>query len=163
MTRSEKWMLGGLALSLAVNGLLVALLFFQPDHHHGRHHGPDVRIGRLDQHLRPDSRAVLRDAVASRRDTLDREFDGLRDAREKIAEALEKEPFDRAALAAAFAEVEKHHDAVRATVQESFIDAASRLPVEERMKLARGGERYMRRMFGPRRDGRGDGDGPPEP
>ncbi|MGE0667396.1 MAG: periplasmic heavy metal sensor [Sphingomonadales bacterium] len=167
MTRSEKWLLGGLALSLAVNGLLLALVMFEPDHHSGRHRGPDVRIGRLEQHLQPESRAVLREAVDSRRDALDREFQALRDARDGIAEALEKEPFDRAALEAAFADVERRQDAVRATVQAGFIDAASRLPVEERVKLARGGERYMRRMFGPRRDGerRGgrDRDGhPPE-
>ena len=163
MTRSEKWLLGGLALSLAANGLLVALLFFQPDHHHGRHHGPDVRVGRLDQHLAPESREVLRAAVDSRRDMLKREFDALRDARDKIAAALEKEPFDRAALEAAFAEVEQHQDKVKATVQQSFIEAASKLPVEERVKLAKGGERYMRRLFGPRRDGGPNRDGPPPP
>jgi uncharacterized membrane protein len=165
MTRSEKWLLTGFGLSLALNGLLIALLFFQPGHRHDRHHGPDVRIGRLEQHLKPESREVLRGAVDSNRDALKQEFDSLRDARDDVAAALEKEPFDRAALEAAFAEVEKHQDVIRATVQRSFIEAASRLPVEERIKLAKGGERYMRRMFGPRRDDGPDGgpggDGPP--
>ncbi len=161
MTRSEKWLLGGFGLSLALNGLLIALLFFQPGHHHGRHPGPDVRVGRLEQHLKPESREVLRETVESRRETLKREFDAVRDARDRIAAVLEKEPFDRAALETAFAEVERRQDAVHATVQQSFIEAAARLPVEERVKLAKGGERYLRRMFGPRRDDRPDG--PPAP
>ncbi|MEN3975167.1 periplasmic heavy metal sensor [Emcibacter sp. SYSU 3D8] len=172
MTRSEKWLLGGLGLSLALNGLLAALIFFHPGPHHDRHRGPDVRVGRLEKHLAPESRDVLREAVAQNRDALRLEFDAMRTARDGIARALEQEPFDRAALEAAFAEAGRHRDAIQATVQQSFIEAAGRLPVEERVKLAKGGERYMRRLLDPRRDGdkargrRGDerrGDGPPPP
>ena len=164
MTRSEKWLLGGLGLSLAINGLLAAMLFFHPGHHHDRRHGPDVHLGRLERHLAPESRDVLRAAVSKHRDTLKREFAAMRDARDDIAGALENEPFDRAALEAAFAEVSRHQDVIQTTVQQSFIDAASKLPVEERMKLAKGGERYLRRLFGPRRgDGPGSDGPPPEP
>lgn len=161
MTRSEKWLLAGLGLSLAANGLLAAMLFFHPGHHRDWRNGPDVRVGRLERHLAPESREVLREAVGKHRDTLKREFKAMRDARGRIAGALEKEPFDRAALEAAFAEVDRHHDVIQATVQQSFVDAASKLPVEERVKLAKGGERYLRRMFGPRRGGDHGGDGPP--
>ena len=160
MTRSEKWLLGGLGLSLAVNGLLAALLFFHPGHR-DRHHGPDVHLGRLERHLAPESRTVLREAVGEHRATLQREFAAMRDARDEVAAALQKEPFDRAALEAAFAEVSRRQDAIQATVQRSFVDAASRLPVEERVKLAKGGERYLRRLFGPRRGDGPGGDGPP--
>ncbi len=155
MTRSEKWLLAGLGLSLAVNGLLAAMLFFHPGHHRDGRHGPDVRVGRMEQHLAPESRDVLREAVARNRDTLRQEFEAMRDARDDIADALEKEPFDRAALEAALAQVSKHQDTIQATIQHSFVEAASQLPVEERVKLAKGGERYLRGLFGPRR---GDGD-----
>jgi uncharacterized membrane protein len=168
MTRSEKWLLAGLGLSLAVNGLLAAILFVHPGHHRDRHHGPDVRVGRMEQHLAPASREILRTAVDRNRAALKQEFEAMRDARDDIADALEKEPFDRAALEAAFGRVGKHQDIIHATIQRSFIEAASRLPVEERVKLAKGGERYLRRLFGPRRgDGPGRGgcgdDGPPGP
>lgn len=157
MTRSEKWLLAGLGLSLAANGLLAAMLFFHPGHHGDKRHGPDVRVGRMEQHLAPESREVLRGAVEKNRGALKQEFEAMRDARGDIADALEKEPFDRAALEAAFARVNKHQDAVQATIQQSFAEAASQLPVEERVKLAKGGERYLRRLFGPRRgDGPGD-------
>lgn len=157
MTRSEKWLLGGLGLSLAVNGLLAALIFFHPGHH-GRH-GPDIRVGRIEQHLSPESISVLRAAVDSHRDELREEFGALRDARGDIADALATEPFDREALEAAFARVEERQDIIQATIRKSFIDAAARLPEEERVKLAKGGERYMRRLFGP--GGGRDRDGPP--
>ena len=171
MTRSEKWLLAGFGLSLAINGLLIALLFVQPGHHHDRRGRPDVRVGRLEEHLKPESREVMRHAFDGRRAALRQEFDAMRDARDKVAAALGKEPFDRAALEAAMTEVEKRQDAVHDLVRQSFVEAAARLPAEERMKLANGGERYMRRMFGPRRgdgprdcgprdDGRPDGDRP---
>lgn len=162
MTRSEKWMLAGLGLSLAVNGLLAAMLFFHPGHHGDRHRGPDVHVGRMERHLAPDSRDVLRASVGAHRDALKQEFEAMRGARDRIAGALEKEPFDRAALEAAFAEVNRHQDTIRTTIQRSFVDAAAQLPVEERMKLAKGGERYLRRLFGPRRGDGPRGDGPEE-
>lgn len=163
MTRAEKWLLAGLGLSLAINGLMAALIFFHPGH--GRHGpGPDVRVGRLEQHLAPESRQVLRDAVARHKDTLRDEFAAMRQARDGIGEALETEPFDRARLEAAFAEMRRHQDAIESTIQGSFIDAAARLPAEERVKLARGGERFMRRMLDPgRRDRGGPPPSPPEP
>jgi uncharacterized membrane protein len=164
MTRAEKWLLAGLGLSLAINGLLAAMIFFHPGHHGGRH-GPDVRVGRLEQHLSPESRDVLRAAVDRRRDELREEFRAMRDARDDIADALSAEPFDREALDAAFARADERQDAIRATIRKSFGDAAAKLPAEERAKLAKGGERYLRRLFGPRdgeRDhGDRDRDGPP--
>ena len=167
MTRSEKWLLGGLGLSLAINGLLAAMMFFQPGHHGGRH-GPDVRVGRIEQHLSRESLDVLRASVDTHRDVLREEFGALRDARDGIADALAAEPFDRDALEAAFARVDERQDAIQATIRKSFIDAAAKLPAAERVKLAKGGERYMRRLFGPGggrgEGGRGDQDrhGPPD-
>jgi uncharacterized membrane protein len=158
MTRTEKGMLAVLGVSLAVNGLLAALLFFHPGRHGDHHHGPDVRVGRLDQHLTPESQDALRAAVDRHREALRDEFLAMRDARERIADALEAEPYDRAGLEAAFAEVNRHQDVIRSTIQESFADAAARMPAEERVKLARGGERFLKRLFGPRREGP-----PPEP
>jgi uncharacterized membrane protein len=159
MTRSEKWLLAGLGLSLAANGLLAAIIFFHPGHHGGRH-GPDVRMGRIEQHLSQQSLDVLRASVDSHRDQLREEFGALRDARGDIADALATEPFDREALEAAFARVDERQDAIQATIRKSFIDAAGKLPVAERVKLAKGGERYLRRLFGPGGGDRGR-DGPP--
>ncbi len=166
MTRWEKWLLGGLGLSLAVNGLLVALLFFGPDHRHHDRRGPDVRIGRMEQHLSPEAREVLRASVDRRRESLRAEFEAVREARDGIARSLEAEPFDRAALEAAFAEAERHQEIIQSTVRESFIEAAAGMSREDRVTLAKGGERYLRRLFGPRRGDGPDGSGrqdPPSP
>ncbi|MBI1179852.1 MAG: periplasmic heavy metal sensor [Alphaproteobacteria bacterium] len=153
MTRSEKWLLAGLGVSLALNGMLAAMVLFHP----GRpwHPGPDIRMGRIEQHLDDASRKALRESMESRRDRLRGEFVAMRGIREDIAAALTADPMDRAALEAAFAKLRQQRDAVQQTIQESFIEAAAKLPLEERVKLARGGDRYVHRLFGP---GHGDGD-----
>jgi uncharacterized membrane protein len=149
MTRAEKWLLAGLGASLLINGLLAALLLVHPGRHH-HHDGPDLRMGRMGEHLSPAARAVIEETLEARRATLRREFQAMRAAREEVGEALRAEPFDRAALEAAFVRVRGRQDAIRATIQEGFAEAASKLPREERIKLAQGGERLMRRMADPR-------------
>lgn len=151
MTRAEKWLLAGLGVSLALNGLFAAMIFFHPGHPRDRH-GPDVRLGRMEEHLSADSRLILKETVQARRDTLAAEFQAMRDARQGVADALAAEPFDPAGLEAALAGVRAHQEVIQQTVQASFVEAASKLPRDERMKLARGGERFMRRLFDPRRD-----------
>ncbi|MEN3952441.1 periplasmic heavy metal sensor [Iodidimonas sp. SYSU 1G8] len=160
MTRAEKWLLAGLGISVALNGLFAAMIFFHPGHPRDRH-GPDVRLGRMEEHLSANSRAVLKETVQARRDTLASEFGAMRDARQGVADALAAEPFDQAALEAALARVREHQDVIQETVQASFVDAASKLPRDERIKLAKGGERFMRRMFDPRRDEKRDRPPPP--
>jgi uncharacterized membrane protein len=155
MTRAEKWLLAGLVVSVAMNGLFAAMIFFHPGHPRDRH-GPDVRLGRMEEHLSAESRAIMEQTVQARRETLTVEFQAMRDARQGVTDALSAEPFDRAALEAALAAVRAHQDVIRETVQASFVDAASKLPRDERMKLARGGERFMRRLFDPRRDEKRD-------
>jgi uncharacterized membrane protein len=113
----------------------------------------------MEQHLSQQSRDVLRASVEAHRDALREEFRAMREARDDIADALAAEPFDRDALEAAFARVDERQDAVQATIRKSFIDAAAKLPATERVKLAKGGERYMRRLFGP--GGGKDRDSPP--
>ena len=160
MTRAEKWLLAGLGVSLALNGLFAAMIFFHPGHPRDRH-GPDVRLGRMEEHLSDESRAVLKQTVQARRETLASEFGAMRDARQGVADALSAEPFDQAALEAALAKVREHQDVIQETVQASFVEAASKLPRDERMKLAKGGERLMRRLFDPRRDEKRDRPPPP--
>jgi uncharacterized membrane protein len=155
MTRSEKWLLAGLGLSLAVNGLLAAMILFHPGPH--RHHGPEFRMGRMEDHLAPESRDLMKATVERHRDEIRTQFEAMRDVRDTMADALTAEPLDRAAMEAAFEEINRHHDVIRGTIQQAFMEAASELPRDERIKLARGGERLMRRMFRPdRKDGRDD-------
>lgn len=139
-----------LIVSLLVNALLIAALattFFR--HHHGPR-GPD-KFGLLPspraiaETMRDDERAMFRGILEAHRAEVRGGWRGMRTAHDGIDAALRAEPFDRARLDAAFAELRRHGTRTADQVQDAIGDFAEKLDADGRSRLADalGKRRYM--------------------
>lgn len=153
MNGAVKWLGAGLMGSLLLNFFLVFILVRVISHtagdgldRHSRMHGPDFTVGRLTESLDPESRVVVRDLIKSRRGVMRDNFTAMRQARQNLEQALTGEEFDSRALEGAFADIRAQHLKIQETLHGAIIEAASKLPHEERVKLAQMGERLFRRM-----------------
>jgi len=163
---SVRWLL---LLSLALNVALGAALVLpmvasehyrghrSGSHSHGRDHMPNPR------HLRRllgEERASLVDAEVDRhRERIRATFPPLHAARATVHAAMHAEPFDRAALDHAFAELRARDAATAEAVQAMLADVIAQLTPEERARIAtsmemRERERQERREK--RREARGE-------
>jgi Spy/CpxP family protein refolding chaperone len=75
-----------------------------------------------------------------------------RAARRAVHDALQAEPFDRAALERAFAELREQRAKAQAAAHATVVELAEKLGPEERSKLARRGRRDGPRRRGPAMD-----------
>lgn len=153
MNGAVKWLGAGLMGSLLLNFFIIFILVRVISHtvgegpgRHGRMHGPDFTVGQLTESLSPKSRTVVRDLINSRRGAMRDNFMAMRDARHDLERALTGEEFDKEALSSAFANIRANHLRVQETLHDAIAEAAAKLPQEERVKLARMGERLFRGM-----------------
>ncbi|HSE79866.1 MAG TPA: periplasmic heavy metal sensor [Alphaproteobacteria bacterium] len=150
-SRAAKWLALALLVSLGVNLFLGGLLA-------GRYFGPQHRtFARSEAYERPgqeffrrligrvpaEHRAAFEDVLSAKRPDMERTSQALRESRTKIREAVRAEPFDRAKLEAAFAEVRERNMALQKSVHEAMAEAVQKLPAEARGRLSewRPGER----------------------
>ena len=147
-----RWLSVVLLLSLAVNLLVagaVAGHLLSGRYHMG--YGPEAMRGemgrmpdrpgemvmrRMAVALPAEHRATFETAVADHRAQLAEAGRAVRDARMKVRDTLAGEPLDRAKLDAAFAELRARSQQLQAAVHATVSDAAARLPVEARTRLA---------------------------
>lgn len=73
--------------------------------------------------------------VRSGRDEFRAKLDEIRDAHERMFAAMRAEPFDRAGLEAAFADVREKTNALQAAGQELVADAVAEAPPEVRGRI----------------------------
>jgi uncharacterized membrane protein len=156
----NKWLVGGLALSLVLNLLLTGFVIGRltwgapggpPD--------PTAGFGRLLRFLPEERRDALRPLVREEMRAVAREARGLRGEHAAMYAALTAEPFDAAALASALASLRLRLDATQEAAHRSFVALATRLTPEERRELAAA----MRKPLWQRRERGGPpGAGPPD-
>ncbi len=145
----------GLIVSLAVNALLVGLILGAiggrgdaPTH---SSRGPaEIRFARdLVQNARPrDRRAIRRSLRDAWRDAAPLRSD-VRSARARLQTEIAADPYDVAAVEAAFAELRAAEDALRASIHQVVAAELQRVPADRRMEAMDG-----ERRGGPQRDRR---------
>jgi len=151
--RTNKWLIGGLVLSLIVNLLLVGFVAgrmsgFDPP----PAFGPDPTAGffRLLGFLPDERRAAIAPDLRKQMGVLLPMLRKMRGDQHEVLETLTAEPFDAAALEAALADLRANLTAAQVASHHSFIEMAKSLTPEERKSLARAMRRppHMHRMGG---------------
>lgn len=100
----------------------------------GRAAGPRSEFHK---YVAPEQRALLRTKLHD-----------VRTSRERVRAALEREPFDKAALEAALTGLRAHSEALQLDMHRMLIEGAEKLPLEQRKRLA--SSRFLRPALGPR-------------
>ncbi len=159
MTRTVKWLIGGLSVSLMLNLLIVG--FVAGRMAYGPHHpgGPGFSLDRMAARLAPESREVVKTVIKKHHDEISSAVRTMHKARQAVREAMTADELDSASANIAFANLRHASTAMQTAIQGAMIEVASRLPADERAKLVRRGEHMMRRMLMPRtRHGKKAGD-----
>jgi uncharacterized membrane protein len=138
--QTNKWVIGGLALSLIVNLLLVGFLagrmsgFGPPPGF-----GPDPTTGffRLLGFLPDDRRAAITPELRKQMGDLLPVLRKMRGDQHDVFETLTAKPFDPDALAAALADLRTNLTAAQVASHHSFVEMAKSLTADERESLAR--------------------------
>jgi uncharacterized membrane protein len=123
-----------LAMNLAVGGLMLGHVLrgppsWRPGDPEG---GPAHRLMRL---LPPEARDTVRQSFKEAGPEIRARAKALRQARDGVRDAIMAEPFDRARLDAAFADMRARSDALQTAVQAAIADGVSKLPPEARRKV----------------------------
>jgi uncharacterized membrane protein len=108
------------------------------DDGHGRPARPfEMPSPRKIRAVLPDSaRPVAEEMFAAHRDEVRLKIRAMIEARRAVAQAMRAEPFDRAALDGALAELHGRESEVAATVQGIIADLATRLDADSRGRIA---------------------------
>jgi uncharacterized membrane protein len=154
-TRSDRsrWLTIALVISLGINLLIVGVIAGRllSGHRHmwerpgatqaDRSRASDERPGdrviqRLTEAVPAEYRPAFEAAMAEHRARLAEAGRAVREARMKVRDAMVAEPFDRAKLDAAFAELRARSQELQTAVHVAVAEAAAKLPPDARRKLA---------------------------
>jgi uncharacterized membrane protein len=135
---SARWLFVLLLVSLAVNlffgGLVVARHVMAPPH------PPEPRLPRLVEdlarHLAPADAAILHRVFAAHTAEIEERSANAAQARDRIRQAMSREPFDPAALRASFEDARSKDMDLRRAVQDVLLEAATAVSPDGRGKLA---------------------------
>lgn len=135
----RRWRLaffGAVLVAVALAAALATVAWVRRSHHHP--HAvmglPGPRI--LASELEPAERAALRATFRDRHLAMRERVEALRAARAGVVEALRAEPYDRARLEAAFAELRAQDAATAQGVHEALMELAASLDPAGRARLA---------------------------
>jgi uncharacterized membrane protein len=153
-TRSDRsrWLTIALVISLGINLLILGAVaghllsghrhmwqrpgMMQGEAGRGADRPGDMVIQRMTAALPAEHRPAFEAAMAQHRPQLVESGRAVREARTKVRDAMVAEPFDRAKLDAAFAELRARSQELQTAVHTAVSDAAVKLPAEARQKLA---------------------------
>jgi uncharacterized membrane protein len=138
MTPLSKRLSIALAVSVTVNLLLGGIMVgraFQEKPHRAKREVPELRPEREDR------RGALRDVYREHGNEFKESRLAIADARKAARAALETEPFERAALESALAQLRKETVESQEIMHRSILDAAEKGSPEKRKELANALER----------------------
>jgi uncharacterized membrane protein len=147
MTRTVKWLVTGLCFSVALNLLVVgftAARFMGGPGFAGAHMRLSMEhmMGKLSE----DSQQILRDTIEAQRGPIGDKMLAMHEGNRAIVALLAAEELDQTALDQAFADQRQRNIELQEALQAAIIQVAQQLEPAERIKLAQGGDRLMRRM-----------------
>jgi uncharacterized membrane protein len=165
MSRATKWLITGLCISLGLNLLIFGFGAARYMGYGGMPPHMSFSMGRMMSRLSEDSQQILRDAVAEQRQPIGDKMRGMHQGHLELVALLGAEELDSEALDKAFADQRQRSADLQADLQAAIVKVAQQLAPEERVKLAQGGDRMMRRMMDRRHTGpmghEHGGNGPP--
>lgn len=126
------------AINLLVIGFLVGRGLKQPPARRAEWHGLNAADARKARH------PLLREAMDRHRADFDARRGAVLRARRSVAEAAGKDPFERAALERALAELRRETSQSQEVVHQALVEACERAKPEERQKLA---EQFLKAEF----------------
>lgn len=134
-----------LVASIVLNVFLIGVIGAGLAARHGVFHSPHDRPARPFEMPSPRKiRAVLPEAdqpvaeaiFAAHRDEVRQKIRAMAEARRAVAAAMRAEPFDRAALDAALAELRSREAELASTVQQAIADLVEKIDAESRGRIA---------------------------
>ncbi|MFN4355928.1 periplasmic heavy metal sensor [Parvibaculum sp.] len=166
----RRWLGPALLISLALNLFLVALIsvpFFKGPRDGGfgpipRGHGPALMQGAF-RELPEEDRQEIRRAMREKFREIRPHFKEMHEARDALAGALAAEPYDEAAVRAAFDGMSSAMMAMSDMGRDAMLETFAKLTPEQRKRVADAMRKDRDRMMRWRRDGRetGPDDMPP--
>ena len=149
MSKAMKWLVGGLAVSLTLNfiviGMIIAWAAMEPEsQRQARGGGSDFSLHQISKIVSPEAQKIIKGVMKDQRATLHPLFRERHQARQETAAALKADPFDPAALEAAFARMRQADMALQATAQRIVAEVAVQLPLEDRLQIATWREKTKR-------------------
>jgi uncharacterized membrane protein len=130
-------LIASLALNLLIVGAVAGTMYgFRKHHPRFAERGEDFGMMGLTRVLPDERRKEMRKLLREDRASLRPLMEEVRTARREAAVKLGAEPFDRAALEAAIANVAEKERTVRNAAVTAFLGHAEKLTPEERTKLA---------------------------
>lgn len=148
--RTNKWLIGGLVLSLILNLLLVGFVAGRASGFGPPGWGPDPTAGffRLLGFLSDDRRAAIAPELRKHKDELWPVLRKMRGEQREVFETLTADPFDPVALEAALADLRTNLSAAQVASHHAFVEMAKSLTQDERESLAHAMRRPLRPGMG---------------
>lgn len=135
--RSSRWLLlGSLALNLFFIGIAIAMLIRGPAPAPTWDRNVFVRVERIAATLPPADADVLRVAIDSNRQALEKAQTDYRSAQDKIREAVRREPFSVNDMRAEMSRTRAARQNFDQILQGAFADAAAKMSPSGRQALA---------------------------
>ncbi|MEQ9144407.1 MAG: periplasmic heavy metal sensor [Parvibaculaceae bacterium] len=139
---ARRWLGPVLLVSLVLNLFLIGLFVAGMIYRHGPggpvHAMLAMQNSIVAQHLSEEERNAFRAAMRPRMRDMRPFFEGVRDARRGVSEAVAAEPYDPDAVRSAFTELRRALMAVGEHSQNAMIEVFADLPPETRARIAEG-------------------------
>ncbi|RMD88632.1 MAG: periplasmic heavy metal sensor [Alphaproteobacteria bacterium] len=145
MNGSRKWLVAALVASIILNIFFAAFLVGRSVWHDGgrhrhAHHGETLtmrlELKALGATLSGEARRALGDSMRARRDEVLPRIAAIHEARREIIRLLSAPELDEAALRAAFDRLAEGLVALQRPLEETILEAATRMTPEERRRMA---------------------------
>jgi len=155
-----KWLIGVAVVSLCANlflfGLMAGHKIYGPGFFgHGGPDGPRRGLEAMIAGVPEDLRPLIKEKFDAAKPQFQAQRDKVRDARDKVVQAAEADPFDPSAFDQAFKELQQAMAGMGAIAHQTIREILPQIPAEQRKVLV---EKWSKR-WGPK-----DGpDGPPPP
>ena len=162
MTPTAKWLGIGLVASLALNLFVVGAWVGKI----ARHEKPQterVTLGAMTDSLSPEGRQLLRAAMHMNRKEAIPIFKELDAARDRANDALDAEPYDPDAYAAALRDLRTYSEAGQTLLHATLVDVVGRLSPADRHRLAQESKKLLEVTRKRERRRNGGAGGPPPP
>lgn len=127
-------LLASVGINLFLGGLMAGRILKSGGEREARMPPP---MARLFEHLPEGARESMQGAMRQRQGEMRQRAQFMRAARETVAEKLAAEPYDRAAVEAALAELRQRQVDMRGVFHGALAETAAGLPPEQRRQIAR--------------------------
>lgn len=127
-------LVASVGLNLFLGGLMAARMLKSSGEREARMPAP---VARLFDQLPETARESMQGAMRQRQGEMRQRVQSMRAARQSVAEKLGAEPYDRAAVEAALAELRQRQIDMRGVFHGALAETAAGLPVDQRRQIAR--------------------------